>query len=80
MIYVHAYQSYVWNSLVSERVREFGADAPVVGDLVMEKEVPAPAPAPEAPAKTEETANNKMVVDGSERECRRASASFSRPR
>jgi len=35
MMYSHAYQSYLWNSVVSERVRLFGCDRPVVGDLVL---------------------------------------------
>jgi len=32
LMYVHAYQSYVWNSVVSRRIHEFGLD-PRPGDL-----------------------------------------------
>ncbi|KAJ1023203.1 hypothetical protein NDA16_003356 [Ustilago loliicola] len=34
LMYVHAYQSYVWNRLVSERVERFGSDGVVEGDVV----------------------------------------------
>lgn len=37
-MYVHAYQSYVWNAIVSERIRTHGAERPIVGDLVFESE------------------------------------------
>ena len=36
-MYVHAYQSYIWNAAVSKRIKDFGLHV-VVGDLVMEGE------------------------------------------
>lgn len=35
LMYIHAYQSYVWNHMVSRRIKEFGTK-PIVGDLVYE--------------------------------------------
>lgn len=36
-IYIHAYQSFVWNRAVSERIRRFGTSV-LIGDLVIEPE------------------------------------------
>lgn len=35
MMYVHAWQSYIWNLVVSERVKLHGCTEPIVGDLVL---------------------------------------------
>ncbi|KAG7400675.1 hypothetical protein PHYBOEH_004722 [Phytophthora boehmeriae] len=38
MMYTHSYQSYVWNTVASERLTQFSREAPVVGDLVIPHE------------------------------------------
>lgn len=38
LMYIHAYQSFVWNHMVSRRIKEFGKN-PIVGDLVYENNV-----------------------------------------
>jgi len=37
-LYVHAYQSYVWNHMASVRVQEFSREGVIVGDLVVKHE------------------------------------------
>lgn len=34
LMYIHAYQSYIWNCVVSRRMKQFGAE-PVIGDLAI---------------------------------------------
>nr|XP_018897314.1 PREDICTED: pseudouridylate synthase 7 homolog isoform X1 [Bemisia tabaci] len=38
LLYVHGYQSYVWNLIVSRRIEEFGL-APIAGDLVLADDI-----------------------------------------
>lgn len=54
-MYVHAYQSYVWNAIVSERIRIHGAEKPAIGDLVFEKS--------EDPELTEEIVDDDAADD-----------------
>lgn len=35
-IYIHAYQSYIWNQAVSERLRRYGSKV-LIGDKVIDK-------------------------------------------
>lgn len=42
-MYTHAYQSFVWNMVVSDRVSKFASDAPIVGDLVIPHDAAAAA-------------------------------------
>ncbi|KAK2581261.1 hypothetical protein KPH14_008051 [Odynerus spinipes] len=37
LMYIHAYQSFVWNHMISRRIKEFGT-RPIVGDLVLEND------------------------------------------
>lgn len=37
LMYIHAYQSFVWNRIVSRRIKQFGTNV-IVGDLVYDKQ------------------------------------------
>ncbi|KYN27710.1 Pseudouridylate synthase 7 like protein [Trachymyrmex cornetzi] len=37
LMYIHAYQSFVWNHIVSKRIKQFGTEV-VIGDLVYDKQ------------------------------------------
>lgn len=38
LMYLHAYQSYVWNTVVSKRIKQYGL-SPMVGDLVLPSDI-----------------------------------------
>ncbi|KAJ3774471.1 pseudouridine synthase [Lentinula raphanica] len=63
LMYVHAYQSYVWNAIVSERIRIHGAEKPVVGDLVFEVDPDTKTGDGQIPAKDENEDENDDATD-----------------
>ena len=69
LMYVHAYQSYVWNAIVSERIRMHGAEKPAIGDLVFEKS--------DDPDATEENVDDE--AEGEEKDGNEESGKSARP-
>jgi len=39
LMYVHSYQSYIWNKAISERLKQFGNEKAVIGDIVLMNKV-----------------------------------------
>ncbi|XP_078597162.1 pseudouridylate synthase 7 homolog [Branchiostoma floridae x Branchiostoma japonicum] len=61
LMYVHSYQSFIWNNIVSRRLQEYGFK-PIVGDLVLAEREDG-AQRSEAKVLTEEDLGNYTIHD-----------------
>ena len=78
-MYVHAYQSYVWNAIVSERIKTWGADRPIPGDLVLESGTAARTEMDAEDGEDSETATVQSGADVGPWSPRTASLSYPYP-
>jgi len=66
MMYIHGYQSFLWNLVVSKRIQVYGCKVPVVGDVVLvDKEASESEPAVDGDAEDadEENDSNLSEID-----------------
>nr|CAB3461024.1 unnamed protein product [Digitaria exilis] len=63
MMYVHSYQSYLWNHAASMRVEKYGISQVVEGDLVYNKESPPEESTPVNIPETDDEHTNSSEID-----------------
>jgi tRNA pseudouridine13 synthase len=67
-MYVHAYQSYVWNEVLSQRIEMYG-DKPVIGDLIVVEESKKQVAEDDSKEEKEEDEEGLQEVEKSQEVC-----------